>query len=154
MRIFSILVTLFCVSASLSKVHAADKPNIIVVFIDDMGYSDFSCFGGTVETQHVDRLAAEGIRFTNFYVNSPICSPSRVALTTGQYPHRWRITSFLNNRRGNTKRGMAQWTWVDFSVRVVKKGVVRVAGMVGAKVVHRMATRLQMGDERVVAHMD
>lgn len=109
MRIFSILVTLFCVSASLSKVHAADKPNIIVVFIDDMGYSDFSCFGGTVETQHVDRLAAEGIRFTNFYVNSPICSPSRVALTTGQYPHRWRITSFLNNRRGNTKRGMAQW---------------------------------------------
>ena len=59
MRIFSILVTLLCVSASLSKVHAADRPNIIVVFIDDMGYSDFSCFGGTVETQHVDRLAAE-----------------------------------------------------------------------------------------------
>ena len=53
------------------------RPNIIVVFIDDMGYSDFSCFGGTVKTQHVDRLAAEGIRFTNFYVNSPICSPSR-----------------------------------------------------------------------------
>ena len=88
---------------------SAVKPNIIVVFIDDMGYSDFSCFGGTVKTQHIDRLASEGIRFTNFYVNSPICSPSRVALTTGQYPHRHRITSYLNNRRDNKKRGMAQW---------------------------------------------
>ncbi len=85
------------------------RPNIIVVFIDDMGFSDFSCFGGPTETQHVDRLAREGIRFTNFYVNSPICSPSRVALTTGQYPHRHRITSYLNNRRSNKERGMAQW---------------------------------------------
>ena len=85
------------------------QPNIVVVFIDDMGYSDFSCFGGTVETQNIDRLASEGIKFTNFYVNSPICSPSRVALTTGQYPHRYRITSYLNNRRDNKKRGMAQW---------------------------------------------
>ena len=88
---------------------SATKPNIIIVFIDDMGYSDFSCFGGKVNTQHIDRLASEGIKFTNFYVNSPICSPSRVALTTGQYPHRWRISSYLNNRRDNIKRGMAQW---------------------------------------------
>jgi arylsulfatase A-like enzyme/GH43 family beta-xylosidase len=88
---------------------SASRPNVIVVFIDDMGYSDFSCFGGTVETQHIDRLASEGLKFTNFYVNSPICSPSRVALTTGQYPQRWRITSYLNNRRDNKKRGMAQW---------------------------------------------
>lgn len=93
----------------IGSLHAAKRPNVIVVFIDDMGYSDFSCFGGTVKTQHIDRLAAEGIKFTNFYVNSPICSPSRVALTTGQYPHRYRITSYLNNRRDNNKRGMAQW---------------------------------------------
>ncbi len=89
---------------------AAPKPNIITVFIDDMGYSDLSCFGGTrVETQHIDRLAAEGLRFTNFYVNSPICSPSRTALTTGQYPQRWHISSFLNNRAHNEARGMASW---------------------------------------------
>lgn len=88
---------------------SAARPNVIVVFIDDMGYSDFSCFGGSVKTQHIDRLASEGIKFTNFYVNSPICSPSRVALTTGQYPQRWKITSYLNNRRDNLKRGMAQW---------------------------------------------
>lgn len=86
------------------------QPNVVVVFIDDMGWSDLSCFGGTgPTTQHIDRLASEGVRFTNFYVNSPICSPSRVALTTGQYPQRWRITSFLNNRRNNEERGMAQW---------------------------------------------
>jgi uncharacterized sulfatase len=86
------------------------RPNIITVFIDDMGWSDLSCFGGkAVETTNIDKLASEGIRFTNFYVNSPICSPSRVALTTGQYPHRWRISSYLAHRQLNEDRGMAQW---------------------------------------------
>ena len=103
------LLTLLLLWITPQAAHSTDRPNIIVVFIDDMGYSDFSCFGGTVKTQHIDRLASEGIKFTNFYVNSPICSPSRVALTTGQYPHRWRITSYLNNRRDNKRRGMAQW---------------------------------------------
>jgi arylsulfatase A-like enzyme len=85
-------------------------PNIITVFVDDMGYSDLSCFGGkAVRTEHLDRLASEGIRFKHHYVASPICSPSRTALTTGQYPQRWRITSFLNNRKDNKRRGVAQW---------------------------------------------
>jgi arylsulfatase A-like enzyme len=85
-------------------------PNIIFVLIDDMGWGDFSCFGNKeIETTNIDRLAAEGIRFEQFYVNSPICSPSRVALTTGQYPMRWRITSYLDNRGENERRGMAQW---------------------------------------------
>ncbi|MDP7305510.1 MAG: sulfatase-like hydrolase/transferase, partial [Pirellulaceae bacterium] len=89
---------------------AADRPNIVLVFIDDMGWGDFSCFGNeVVATQNIDRLAAEGIRFEQFYVNSPICSPSRVAISTGQYPQRWRITSYLNNRNSNIQRGMAQW---------------------------------------------
>ena len=105
----SLLILFLSASVSFCKTPSAARPNVIVIFIDDMGYSDFSCFGGQVETQHIDRLAAEGIKFTNFYVNSPICSPSRVALTTGQYPHRWRITSYLNNRRDNKRRGMAQW---------------------------------------------
>ena len=105
MKPITTLIFLFLSALSAS----AERPNIITVFVDDMGYSDFSCFGGSVKTEHVDRLAAEGIRFTNFYVNSPICSPSRVALTTGQYPHRWRITSYLNNRADNKKRGVAQW---------------------------------------------
>lgn len=90
--------------------HAAQRPNIIVVLLDDMGWGDFSCFGNKeTQTPNVDRLAREGIRFSQFYVNSPICSPSRCALTTGQYPQRWRITSFLNNRADNARRGVADW---------------------------------------------
>ena len=97
-------------SAGTGQAEDSAPPNIVVVFIDDMGWGDFSCFGNqTVETQNIDRLASEGIRFEQFYVNSPICSPSRVALSTGQYPQRWKITSYLSNRRANRQRGMAQW---------------------------------------------
>jgi len=86
------------------------KPNIVLVFIDDMGWGDFSCFGNeAAKTPHIDRLAKEGVRFEQFYVNSPICSPSRTAISTGQYPQHWRITSFLAHRDMNTRRGMAQW---------------------------------------------
>lgn len=96
--------------SSLSAFAADSPPNIVVVFIDDMGWTDVSSFGGTaVETENIDQLAAEGLRFTNFYVNAPICSPSRVALSTGQYPQRWRIGSFLARRRVNQNRGMANW---------------------------------------------
>jgi uncharacterized sulfatase len=89
---------------------AADRPNIVLVFIDDMGWGDFSCFGNQdAKTPQIDRLAREGIRFEQFYVNSPICSPSRTAISTGQYPQRWRVTSFLSNRDHNNRRGVAQW---------------------------------------------
>ena len=75
-----------------------------------MGFADPSCFGNPlVKTPHIDKLAAQGIKLTNFYVNSPICSASRVALTTGQYQGRWKIHSFLNTRAGNANRGMADY---------------------------------------------
>jgi arylsulfatase A-like enzyme len=107
----TLLVLAVFLSAVCSSSHAAaDRPNIIMVLIDDMGWGDFSCFGNKdAKTPNIDRLAAEGIRFSQFYVNSPICSPSRCALTTGQYPQRWKITSFLNNRADNERRGVAQW---------------------------------------------
>ena len=95
-----------------SPVHSKEKPvpNIVLVFVDDMGWSDLSCFGNRdASTPNIDRLAAEGISFENFYVNAPICSPSRVAISTGQYPLRWGITSFLNNRKANRERGVADW---------------------------------------------
>ena len=89
---------------------AADRPSIVLVFIDDVGWGDFSCFGNAdAKTPNIDRLAREGMAFEHFYVNSPICSPSRVAISTGQYPQRWRITSYLNNRKDNARRGMADW---------------------------------------------
>lgn len=89
---------------------APTPPNVVLVFLDDMGWGDFSCFGNeAAETPNVDRLAREGLRFEQFYVNSPICSPSRVAISTGHYPQRWRITSYLAHRAQNERRGMAQW---------------------------------------------
>lgn len=100
----------FVLVALCSAVRADTQPNVVVVFIDDMGWSDFSCFGNTeAETPAIDRLAREGIAFEQFYVNSPICSPSRVAISTGQYPQRWRITSYLAHRQLNESRGIAQW---------------------------------------------
>ncbi len=101
-----------CLLASALLLGATEptKPNIIFVLIDDMGWGDFSCFGNTeAKTPNIDRLAAEGLRFSQFYVNSPICSPSRCAFVTGQYPQRWRINSYLDNRAENTRRGNAQW---------------------------------------------
>lgn len=107
------LITRLCIFLMLSSgLHheVQAQPNVILVFIDDMGWADFSCFGNTdAETPAIDRLAREGIAFEQFYVNSPICSPSRVAISTGQYPQRWKITSYLAHRKQNDLRGMAQW---------------------------------------------
>jgi len=103
-----LLVVMLCLCTEVSV--AAARPNIVMVFIDDMGWGDFSCFGNkAAKTPEIDRLAQEGVRFEQFYVNSPICSPSRTAISTGQYPQRWKITSYLAHRSLNEQRGMAQW---------------------------------------------
>jgi arylsulfatase A-like enzyme len=65
------------------------RPNIVIIFADDQGYGDLGCFGSeTIKTPHIDRLAAEGRRFTSFMVASSVCTPSRAALLTGCYPKR------------------------------------------------------------------
>ena len=104
------IVSLGCFWAICATALAGARPNFVMVLIDDMGWGDFSCFGNKdAQTPNVDRMAAEGIRFSQFYVNSPICSPSRCSLTTGQYPQRWRVTSYLNNQRDNERRGVTNW---------------------------------------------
>ncbi len=88
----------------------AGPPNIVVVLADDFGWGDASCYGGTVAaTPGLDRMAREGVRFTQFYTASPICSPSRCGIITGQFPARWRITSYLQTRAGNKACGMADF---------------------------------------------
>ena len=68
---------------------AAEKPNFVVIFTDDQGYGDLSCFGGKhVSTPRIDQMATEGSRLTSFYVAAPVCTPSRAALMTGCYPKR------------------------------------------------------------------
>ncbi len=73
--------------------HAAPKPNIVLILADDLGYSDLGCYGGEIHTPHLDQLATEGLRFSQFY-NCALCGPSRAALLTGQEPHRVGITQW------------------------------------------------------------
>ncbi len=63
-------------------------PNIVMIFCDDLGYGDLGCYGSGLRTPNLDRMAAEGVRFTQFYSANPVCSPSRAALMTGRYPTR------------------------------------------------------------------
>ena len=90
--IFALL--LFAVSLS-----AADKPNIVLIFADDLGVNDLGCYGRKDHrTPNLDKLAAQGMRFTSAYTAQPICSPSRAALMTGKCPARLHITNFLPGR--------------------------------------------------------
>lgn len=109
-------LTLVALFIALTAAFAADAPPVLprIVFIlaDDLGPGDVGCYGGTtVSTPNLDRLAREGTRFTQYYSAAPICSPSRAGLLTGQFPGRWRITSFLQARAGN--RACAQADFLD-----------------------------------------
>ena len=66
----------------------ARPPNVVVIYADDLGYGDLACYGSRLSTPNLDRMAAEGARFTQFYSANPVCSPSRAALLTGRYPTR------------------------------------------------------------------
>ena len=86
----SLLATVSASPVSNSASGDGDRPpNVVIFFTDDQGFGDLSCFGHpTIHTPNVDRMAAEGVKLTQFYVASPVCSPSRAALLTGCYPKR------------------------------------------------------------------
>ncbi|MEX2141876.1 MAG: sulfatase [Pirellulales bacterium] len=95
----STLAVLAFVLALLSVARAADElsrpPNIVLIFCDDLGYADIGPFGGQAPTPHLDRMAKEGLRFTDFYAAQAVCSASRAALLTGCYPNRIGIQGAL-----------------------------------------------------------
>src|SRR5687767_12396264 len=82
--------TLALFSVVLAGSLAADsrtaKPNLVVIMADDLGFSDLGCYGGEIQTPHLDALARRGLRYTQFY-NTGRCCPTRAALLTGLYPH-------------------------------------------------------------------
>lgn len=81
-------ISLLIIASAFSSL-ANEKPNIVIIYTDDLGYGDLSCYGATkVKTPHIDKLASEGKRFTDAHVASAVCTPSRYALLTGNYPHR------------------------------------------------------------------
>ena len=90
--------------AAVGSLTAAERPNIVIIYTDDMGIGDLSCYNsGWVTTPNIDRLAAEGLKFNHYYTASPVSSPSRVALTTGMRPTEWGINTFLHERAGNAR---------------------------------------------------
>lgn len=107
------MCALMCGFACVTEAAQTNKPNVVFILIDDMGYADTSCYrtSGTpvVDTTNINRIAAEGTRFTQYHATSPICSPSRTALISGSQPGRWRITSYLDNKSINRNRNMADF---------------------------------------------
>ena len=91
-----------CLSLSSDQQAASAEsgsvPNVVIIFADDLGYGDLACFGHpTIATPNLDRMAAEGMKFTQFYSAAPVCTPSRAALLTGRLPLRNGMCS--NKRR-------------------------------------------------------
>ncbi len=100
---------LFCLTVVAAETTNT-KPNIVFILADDLGWGDLSCYGhDRLKTPRLDRLAAQGTLYTQFYVNGSVCSPSRCAFMTGQYPARHRIHGHYADHELNAKRGMSNW---------------------------------------------
>ena len=84
---------------SMSNNHGSDKPNIILITVDDLGMADVSLYGeGDIITPNIDKLGEQGVVFENAYVTSPVCAPSRAALITGRYQHRFGFEFTMHDR--------------------------------------------------------
>src|SRR6187551_2279004 len=95
---------LLIASAFCCSLLHAEKPNIIVVLVDDMGFSDLGCYGSEIPTPNIDALAAGGLRFTQFY-NTGRCCPTRAALLTGLYSHQTGVGHMTEDRKVPGYRG-------------------------------------------------
>lgn len=110
-------------SAAALVVEAQGAPsprlNVVQILADDMGWADPHCYGGEIETPNIDRLAAKGVRFTQAYNASPVCSASRVGITTGQFPSRHYIYSYLDTRA--RQRELHERNFLDTKAPLIAK---------------------------------
>jgi len=94
-------------AAAVGRAQTARRMNVIFLFADDLGWGDLGCYGHPhIQTPNLDRLAKQGTLFTQFYVNNPVCSPSRTAFMTGQFPARHKIHAHIATDENNAQRGM------------------------------------------------
>lgn len=100
-----------CLFALLSSCKQKERPNILVILADDLGYSQLGCYGSSYyHTPNIDKLAEEGLRFTNAYAACSVSSPTRASLMTGKYPARLHITDFIpGNNRNNFPLTQPEW---------------------------------------------
>ena len=106
------VATLAVACVAPSPETAEDRPNFLVLLVDDLGWTDLGCYGSDFyETPNIDRLAADGIRFTHGYAACTVCSPTRAALMTGLYPGRTNVTDWIpGHRRPKAKLRPPEWT--------------------------------------------
>lgn len=106
--LFAVIIT--PISARAVQDHSTPpRPNIVFIMADDLGYGDLASYGHPrIKTPHLDQLAAEGTRFTQYYAHA-VCSPTRVSLLTGQHPARWQVYAPIVWLSENAKRGMPDW---------------------------------------------
>lgn len=92
------------ITTCMAEEHSSKRPNIVLIMADDMGYSDLGCYGSEINTPNIDKLAANGVRFTQFY-NAGRCCPTRASLMTGLYPHQAGVGHMTNDIFNYAKEG-------------------------------------------------
>ena len=98
---------LFILNFNCYALNKVEKPNIIFIFADDLGWGDLSCYGNwQITTPSLDKLASKGTLFTQFYVAGSVCSPSRSGIMSGQYPARNGIFGHISSKSKNEERKM------------------------------------------------
>ena len=108
------LVSLLMAAPVSADEDDARPPNVVIVLVDDLGWRDLGCTGSTYhETPHIDRLAREGMQFTQAYAACAVCSPSRAALLTGRYPHRVGITDWIHHASPAARRALKAGRHLD-----------------------------------------
>ncbi len=115
--LLKISITVFLLAFALTPClsQQASKPNIIFILTDDLGWRDLGCYGNPFNnTPNIDALAKSGIRFTQAYAASPVCSPSRAAMLTGKHPARLKITNFLVGERTDSASNVNPAQWQKF----------------------------------------
>lgn len=122
-----------------------DKPNIVFILIDDMGWRDVGCFGSTFyRTPNIDRLAGEGMKFTNAYAACPVCSPTRASILTGKYPARLHVTDWIPGfTRQFAKLKSPAWTQYLSTEEITLADVLKPAGYISTSI-----GKWHLGDER------
>jgi len=110
MNAFARILPLCIALLTTPAAPAAERPNFVFIYADDLGWGDLACHGHPhILTPHIDRLAKEGTDFQQFAVLNPVCSPSRTAIITGQFPSRHGVHQHFSSHKANVERGMPDW---------------------------------------------
>ncbi len=118
-NLISLLSLLFVLFIS----HASMATNVIFIMADDLGWHELGAYGNTFnETPNLDRLAQDGIRFSQAYAAAAVCSPTRASIITGQYPFRTGITDYLNDQRSRTNLHLYPRNHVTYNERLNANG--------------------------------